>query len=661
MSLGLLFLSGCLYQVREQTDRVVSELAAQPYDLQRREVPEKPAASPSSPKTEGSKPVGESLDIQTSALMDKARRPEESSSIRQVSLMQAESQRTQPGQEKDKVLEAIRRAMEKLRIPEAVPGSETPLIEWPITDPKGREALAKRQEAVAKQLYPPLPELPEDPKPQPGPNGRPYTLADLQQIAAANSPELRQAASDVEAARGAYKQARTYPNPTGGYEAEPSSNGSTPGLQGFFFDQVIRTGGKLKFSAAAAWIDLQNAELALRRARSDLATRVRNAYYAVLVAQEAVRVNKALAIFTDKVYRVQAEVLQGGLAAPYEPATLRAQAWTVRLAYQQAIATYIYAWKQLVSIIGLRQLPLSEVGGRIDRLIPYYDYDAVLAHVLRNHTDVLTARNVVEKAHFNRMLAQVTPAFPDVELRFDVIKDFVVAPRNVVGVASVSFPLPIWDQNVGNIMSAEAAEVRASEESHRVEMALTSALSTAYMNYKTNLEALEYYRKYILPDQVTNYRGVFDRRRIDPTLAFIDLVTAQQTLASSVSTYLGILGTLWTSVVSVADLQQTNDLFQLGEPREVPALPDLESLPGWFCPHPATTPAVVGQDSNPVNGPTRLESCPTSGTVGQSPSGNIPATPSEVPGLPAVRPLNPARNLRFSHQGRVSDIQGERE
>ena len=49
--------------------------------------------------------------------------------------------------------------------------------------------------------------------------------------------------------------------------------------------------------------------------------------------------------------------------------------------------------------------------------------------------------------------------------------------------------------------------------------------------------------------------------------------------------YLGILGSLWTSVVSVADLLQTDDLFQLAKPRELPELPDLDNLPHWLCPH----------------------------------------------------------------------------
>jgi outer membrane protein, heavy metal efflux system len=96
---------------------------------------------------------------------------------------------------------------------------------------------------------------------------------------------------------------------------------------------------------------------------------------------------------------------------------------------------------------------------------------------------------------------------------------------------------------------------------------------------------MEYFRRNILPDLVRYYRGVFSRRQIDPTLAFGDLVFAQQNFSSNVSTYIGILGSLWSSVVSVADFLQTDDLFQLGERRELPELPDFSHPPHWECGH----------------------------------------------------------------------------
>src|SRR5262249_42589623 len=257
--------------------------------------------------------------------------------------------------------------------------------------------------------------------------------------------------------------------------------------------------------------------------------------------------------------------------APYEPAALRAQAYAVRLALRQSIQNYIYNWKQLVAVIGERQLPLSDVAGRVDAFIPNYDYDRVLNHVLRRHTDVLTAYNGLDKARALLKLQQVTP-IPDVEVQLGVFKEFALPPQQVVGTGQFSIPIPIWDQNKGAIRAAEAALVRATEEPHRVETNLTNNLAAAYNNYKNALDGLEYHRKYILPDQVRTYQNVYLRRGTDPGVVFGDVVAAQQTLVANVSAYLTILGQLWTAVVSVADFLQTDDLFQLAEPKDLPPL-----------------------------------------------------------------------------------------
>ncbi|MGH7136018.1 MAG: TolC family protein, partial [Pirellulales bacterium] len=258
-----------------------------------------------------------------------------------------------------------------------MPGSETPAVQLPA------------EEDAINQLYPALPPLPLEPRMLPGPDGRPYSLSELQRIAAANSPALRQAVADVHRALGIYQQARTYANPTASYFGDPTNNNATTGVQGIGIEQVILTGGKMKLSAAAAYKNVENAQYSLRAARNDLATQVRQAYFALLVDRETLAVTRAVARFTDEIYQLSAQLLKGGTTAEYEPTALRAQANTTRLAYQQAITTYIYDWKSLVAILGLRQLPLTEVAGRIDRFIPYYDYDQVSAYVMRNHTDIL--------------------------------------------------------------------------------------------------------------------------------------------------------------------------------------------------------------------------------------------------------------------------------
>jgi cobalt-zinc-cadmium efflux system outer membrane protein len=631
-------LSGCAYQARERTDGMVANLVSHPYDV----MPPEALAPPGAPGSEPSKlppspqgtppkegaPGGKSpadgapavpaakVDVQTSRYL----------------LTSYAEDTNQPAQKKFEP-----------KIPAELPGAEAKAIEIP------KDETAK--ERAINQLFPNLPPLAVEPAAALSPEGRAYTLSDLQFIAAGNSPELRQAASDVEAARGNLIQARAYPNPNTGWEITPSNDGSVAGAQGPFIDQVVKTAGKLKLASASAEMDLQNAQLALRRARSDLATRVRNAYYALLVAKEAVRVNRALARFSDDVFRLHVGLLHAGNPAAYEPLALRAQAYSVRLAYDQSIQTYLMAWKQLVAMIGQRQLPLTQVAGRIDTVIPYFDYDTVLGYVLRNHTDVLTARNTLDKARYQLKLAQVTPV-PDVEFNVALLKDFSVEPKAMVPTATVSFPLPLWDQNKGNIIVAEAALIRATEESHRVEMNLTETLGTNFTSYKTSLQALDYYRNHILPDQVRFYRGVLERRQLDPNAAFSDLFGAQQTLAGFVTTYLGVLSTLWTSSVSVADVLQSDDIFQLAQPQAVPSLPDLGVLLPFPCCHPSAPGEPLIHYETSANTPrSMIAAAPAAVTVPQTvagaPRAAVPTQPGQSAGIRALADSEPAGTASF--------------
>jgi outer membrane protein, heavy metal efflux system len=618
--------TGCLYHAKEATDDTVRSLASRPYDMLPEQLRDK-AGSPASKE-----PTARDTSRQTV-------NPTVPTDVQTVAYMEAAQDGKQPPANKF-----------ELHVPEAIPGSEAPLIKLPPNDAAARIE-------VLRKLYTPLAPLAEEVKPLPGPNGKPYTLSDFQRIAAENSPTLRQAASDVQAAKGNLIQTATYANPNVSVQLQPSNNGATSGAIGYTIDQVIQTGGKMRLQTAAAKKAMDNAELALKRARSDLATQVRNAYYSLLVAKETMRVTRALSVLTDEVYRVQLALTEkGGQNAAYEPAALRAQAYTARLAYQQAIATYVYAWKTMVSTISERQLPLSEVAGRLDVAVPLYEYDRVLAHVLRNHTDALTALNGIDINRFNLKVNQVTPYSPNLDFNVGMFKDQALLPFGTYWSFGVTAPLPFWDQNRGNILSAESALARALEEPHRVEMALTNTLATNFTNYKTNLDAVEYYRRYVLPDQVRFYRGVLQRRQIDANAQFGDLVAAQQALASSVTTYLGLLGTLWSSVVSVADMLQTDDLFQNAELRGLPALPDLESLPPLPCCHPfgqtGAGCATPVPSNPPTPGPINPASLPPSNPPTPGPTnpilpppspmssiGTVPTTPTASP--PLNDPLQP--------------------
>lgn len=636
---SLLLMSGCLWPVHEQTRMAVNDLAVHPFDLlpesaaaleKKSLVPDPPAAKPERAKDQ--LPTPREVDPKNQDSKDDAGSPagKEKTSrhqspaldVQTTSFMQGVDPLDQTREMMDRLKqrERSREIVDRLKIPEQIPGE----MADPIKNlPEDKE---ERRKAIAK-LYPELEPLPVEAKPLAGPENRPYTLSDLQQLAIEHSPTVQQAAADVENARGIWIQAQTYPNPTIGYEADTVGTIRSPAYQGIAFNQTIKMGGKLKLQTAAAEMDLRNAELALKRARFDLATQVRNAYYAHLVAREVMRVNKALSAFTDEVYRIQVELLVAGVAAPYEPASLRAQAYSARMIYQQSIVSFLYTWKQLVAAVNMKQMPLTEVAGRVDLLIPKFDFDTAKEYMLKNHTDLQMAYNSIEKARYLVKFNQAIPTFPDANLNVVIQKDYTSPLAVVNNNILLTVPIPIWDQNRGNILAAQSAMDRAMQEPARIQLNLINQLANNYNNYQNQLVAIEAYRTHILPDQVRAYRGIFERRGLDLGVAFADLVNAQQTLAAFVANYLTVLGQVWTSAIAVADLLQTDDLFQLGHPIQVPGIPVLETLPQVPRPVPNRTRHGEYQDA-------RLRSA----TQGQAP-GTTTAQGTQGPDLPPAGTL----------------------
>src|SRR5262245_29447186 len=184
---GVTFLlGGCLHPVAEKVDRVVCDLAAMPRDPQPAtpapatlpppaEVPEKP---PEAVKPEAVKPA----TWQKADKADKAAPPVPKSPL------------TVPDQ--------------------LLPGGHVPPITLPPLTP---ETEAARKAAIEK-LSPPLLSLGEDLPDPVVPGGGPLSLADLQALAVANSPLVKQAVAKVAEQRGKAIQAGLGPNPNFGFE-----------------------------------------------------------------------------------------------------------------------------------------------------------------------------------------------------------------------------------------------------------------------------------------------------------------------------------------------------------------------------------------------------------------------------------------------------------
>ncbi len=499
-----------------------------------------------------------------------ASRTRQTASPHESSIRLTSGEKSDVDMQEDEARESGRKLSERLRIPEELPGADA----TPIAVPLLEEASPEVRESLIDELFPSLPKLKSDIEVILPSGGVPLTLEELQQRAVNRNPLVLQAEGDVQAAFGAAVQAGLYPNPVVGYEADTVGSAGTRNYQGMFMTQTIKTAGKLTLARQSANVDLMNAQLALRKARSDLFRRVRQNYYAVLVARENVQIAEAIVRFTNEVFRVQVDQLKGGEPAAYEPVQLRTYVAASRSGFQMARNRYISAWMQLAAAVGEPDLPPTELAGRGDLLTRPIDFQAALQMMLEKHTDVLAARNLEAQGRVNVRRAEVTP-IPDVNVYTAIQRDFTTPgiPRTTYNL-QLGVPLPLFDRNQGNIAKSRGELVRVAAEPERVRLDLTALLAAAFEQYENNRIQFEYYRKQILPDQARVYRGVYERHQQESNIVgFTDVVFAQQNLLTAITTYIAAMTDRWTAFTDIAWLLQLDDVSEMPHTDDRPALP----------------------------------------------------------------------------------------
>lgn len=457
------------------------------------------------------------------------------------------------------------------KLPPGLPGSERYMLPpLPFTaDTPPQERLRLVEEAYPRPAALPSPALPADERVA----TEPLTLAELQAIAAENSPLVRRARADVASAYGAVIQAGLYPNPVVGWQADQWQPGPQPdnnsGQQGAFISQLLVLPTKLSLAQAVAGFNYVNALVAVRRAEVEVASQVRDAYFKLLVARRSLEVNRLLAQSLDEVYYLQLLQVAAGEAAGYEPLQLYAQAVQARNALVRAENAYQAAWQQLASALGTPQLEPATLEGTAEAPPPQFDLEELRARVRSQHTDLLAARNTLEQARTNLRLQQIAP-LPNLETYFNVGHDD--SNGNDQFQLQLGMPVPLFNRNQGNIRQAQALVTRAAADLRTVEYDLLRQLAEAFTRYQASVRVATHYRDEIIPSLNQAYQAIVRRYQVEPqVVGFNEIVVAQQNLAAGLQDYLAALGAQWQAAVDLARLGQLDELY--------PALPRGEPLP----------------------------------------------------------------------------------
>ena len=255
------------------------------------------------------------------------------------------------------------------------------------------------------------------------------------------NPLIRQAASDVEAARGNMIQAglsqsaRRLPVRRHQYGFNRRLPGRRDRSDNRHRRQAAARQGVGRGRSARRGTGVEPA-------RYDLATQVRSNYLGVLVARERIKVNSALVQFADRVYRMQAKRVAAGQAAAYEPLQLRVLAVQAQTQLIQSNHDYVAAWRKLAITLNCPDMPPTVLAGRIDGPVPLISYEAARDRILQTHTDLVTAKIAVARAQYQLQLARLTPICPNIDTNTVIEHDYTTPPFNTAISLQVGVPIP---------------------------------------------------------------------------------------------------------------------------------------------------------------------------------------------------------------------------
>lgn len=463
-------------------------------------------------------------------------------------------------------------AVRRFEIPPGIPGAEAPRLELPAADP---QITPEERRSRILSLYGELLPLP----PERTNEGVTLSLQDFEQIAFDYNPKIRAQWAAVQSARGAAVQAGLYPNPDVGYQSDTVNTGDTAGYHGGYLSQTFITAGKLDLATQVAQMKVRAREYEYRRIHYEVAGDVRRAFFAVLIADERLRLARAMSTMTEETYQAQVELVIGSQAAAYEPMQLRVQALTARNALTRAENQSAAAWRELGAAIGQPDFAPTSLAGSVDVPTAAVSYDSARSIILTRHTDLSIARARIAGANCNLQLQRNTP-IPNINFSGVVQYDDTSSRNDMTYNLQLGVPLPLFNRNQGNISSAQADLTAMQNRLSATRNDLVAQLAANYRRYSNGRQLAQVYRTDLLPSQVQAYRGVYERfRAVGGDVDFAQVVLAQQTLNQVISEYLDVLAESWQATADLSELLQVDNAYTMdglarddidGAPPQVP-------------------------------------------------------------------------------------------
>lgn len=438
-----------------------------------------------------------------------------------------------------------------------------------LAQPPSNPTVVPAQRPVADPRSLPMPEVPLPPAtgesiprpnsqlPLPGGVNAPIaagiSLEELTSFAEQNSPNLRQASANIQAAQGHAIQVGKWTNPTW-YGGSPQWTGSISQYN-TWVGQDIYFGHKFALNRQAALREVNQAQYQYVRTRFELLTAVRQTFYISLAAQRRVEVLKNLVEIAAKSRDIGVKLLKAGEGTRSDSILLDIDLDRAIVAQQNAEAILEASKKRLTAAIGAPRMELGPLVGELAAPLPDYELDALQQGIVTQNALVGIAAQEIDRQRILIRRAEVEP-YPvwNNQMGYQYATE---SPLHNQGYVQMSLSIPLWNRNQGGIREARANYASAVAALERTRNELSGLAADAIGRYRSAKQLVERFEQQILPKAAESQRitqQLFAQDQID----FLRLLQAQRTFIEVNLGYINAQETRWATAAELAGLLQSD-------------------------------------------------------------------------------------------------------
>jgi cobalt-zinc-cadmium efflux system outer membrane protein len=344
----------------------------------------------------------------------------------------------------------------------------------------------------------------------------PISLAEAERTAVSRNWDLLAAATGVDAATAQKIVAHEFPNPTLSASStminvdhHPNSTSEGNGIWDrsydtvFAINQLFEIGGKRSSRKTSAQAGFEAAKAQFLDAKRTLDLAVTKAYVAVAQAEENARVLQRSAASLRKEATLAEVRLNAGEISTADKSQIEITAQRFELDARTAQSAAAQARVALEVLMGLPH-PRGEVAlSQVLEILCESPAPPDTNHLGIGRPDVVAAEAALRKTESDLRLQRAN-RIPDPTLLAQYEHQPPDFP-NSVGFG-VSFPLPLWNRNRGNILAAEAAREQARLALGKIQAQAAADIATSRFIYEDAAQRWRNYRDNIRPksEQIRN-------------------------------------------------------------------------------------------------------------------------------------------------------------